>query len=502
MGVTFQLGDEVLSADEMVGLAANNPDLFYHTFFPRTVRQPSAPFHHEIDGVLENPAHRFARFCLFRGSAKTTRLRMYTARRAAYGLSHTILYVGASEGHASRSVRWLKAQVEKNTAFAATFGLRQGSKWDQTEIEIVNDALESTTWILGLGITGNLRGINFDDYRPDLILLDDIITDENAATLDQREKIADLVFGALKDSLTPRTEEPNAKLVFLQTPINLDDAAMRAGKDLEWTSITQGCWTRETAEAPVEEQESAWEVRFPSEDLRLSKRAAAKANRLSTWIRENECRLISRETTSFKPEWLQQTVEMPGRGAFNVLVVDPVPPPSEREVAKGLQGKDYEAVGVVGRLGDKYFVQEYATNQGHEPNWTIYKVFELAMKYQVAKIVVESTAYQRTLQWILNQEMKRRGIYYMVDEAKDKRNKYTRIVSTVSGVAANGQLYVRPDHTELIEQFNMYPEVDHDDVLDMVAMGLTELVNPLLETMGEGFSNVVEMKPVRRRAAP
>lgn len=502
MAIVFNYGDQKIDADEMVQLCAVDPDLFYHTFFPKTARQGSAPFHLKMDSMLENPVQPFNRYNMFRGSAKTTRLRMYTGRRVSYGISRTILYVGASEDHAVRSVRWLKTQVEKNTVWTKTFGLRAGSKWDQAQIEIVNDALGITSWILGVGITGNLRGINFDDYRPDLILLDDIITDENAATLEQREKISDLVFGALKESLAPKTEEPNAKMVFLQTPLHLDDAAMRAEKDPEWVTLTQGCWTDETKDAPVDEQISVWEERYPTVERRASKKAAAKANRLSKWLRENECRLVSPETTSFKSFWLNKVVEMPGRNAYNVLAIDPVPPPSDRELEKGLQGKDFEVLGVCGRAGHNYYVQEYVANRGHEPNWTIYEAFRLAIKYGVAKIVVESTAYQRTLKWLIEQEMRRRGLYFLVEEAKDKRKKFARITSTLSGIASHGQLYCHPEHVEFIEQFENYPEVDHDDVIDMVSMGMSELVDPILELMPSEYAVLSEPKLIMRRAAP
>ena len=78
------------------------------------------------------------------------------------------------------------------------------------------------------GITGSLRGINFDDYRPDLIIVDDPQTDETAATLEQRNKVADLILGAVKNSLAPATEEPNAKLVMAITPQHNEDISQQA----------------------------------------------------------------------------------------------------------------------------------------------------------------------------------------------------------------------------------------------------------------------------------
>ncbi len=171
--------------------------------------------------ALEDPRYRYVAMECFRDSAKTTILRTYAAKRIAYGMSKTILYISGNEGHAVRSVQWLRAQVEKNHLFASTFGLERGRKWQENEAEIFRATENDTAWIFGAGITSaSLRGINFDDYRPDLIILDDAINDENAGTEEQREKIFTLIATAIKRSLAPASEEPNAKLVFLNTPIH------------------------------------------------------------------------------------------------------------------------------------------------------------------------------------------------------------------------------------------------------------------------------------------
>ena len=114
--------------------------------------------------------------------------------------------------------------------------------------------------MLCVGITGSIRGINFDDFRPDLIVIDDVIDEENSATVEQRIKIEDLILGALKDSLAPATECPDAKLVMLQTPLNREDASCKALKDDEWVSAVFGCWTPETAGLALNQQESSWEI--------------------------------------------------------------------------------------------------------------------------------------------------------------------------------------------------------------------------------------------------
>jgi len=459
-------------------------------------------------GELENPSTRFLNLEMARGFAKTTLARVYTAKRVAYATAHVMLYVGASDDHARRSIMWLRSRLAERdpstgalvpTKFAQFYGLSPGAKWNENELEITHRLDRRPIWILGVGITGNIRGINFDDYRPDFIYCDDILTDENTATKEQREKIFDLVFGALKKSLAPSVDEPNAKMIIGQTPHDRDDVCARAKQSREFVTVSAPCWTKETADEPVERQESAWPERFPTSELRTEKIAAVDEGRYSIFAREMECRLITRETAAFRPEWVRKYVGRGVRNAYTVLAIDPVPPPSDRELAKNLANKDFECQAVVARSAGEYHVLEYLTNRGHEPDWSVHTAIRLAREYRVAKIVVEGVAYQRTLKWILEKEMQRTRNWFLVEAKNDKRKKYVRITAALAGLLREGRLFVREDMVELLAQIEAYPTVEHDDVIDAVSMALVALVNPYLELDDGGeeeFADGTRFEPV------
>ena len=466
--------------EEIVELGAVDTEFFCRYFFPRTVRQESPEFHQEIWDRVEGPS-RLVNIQVFRGGAKTTILRLYTAKRIAYGLAHTILYIGKSEGHAIRSVKWLKNQIERNNQFARVFGLTQGTKWQDVECEIQHNIDEYPIWIMAMGITGSIRGINQDDFRPDLIIIDDVIDEQNSSTVEQRQKIEGLIYGALKEGLAPASEAPHAKMVMLQTPLNREDASTKALKDPEWDSAVFGTWTPETADLSLDRQESAWPERWPSEVLRKEKSAAIDRNQLSIWLREKECKLISPETSTFREAWLQYFDIEPSEQMLCTLIIDPVPPPSEIQVAKGLRGKDYEALAVVGVKNGNYYLLDYTLNRGHEPDWTVAEFFRLALRWKPRRVVVEAVAYQRTLAWLLKKAMEHQRRYYVIKTHDDKRKKFDRIVDGLSGIASNGKLFIRPEHTEFKAQFVAYPDIAHDDLIEAVAIGCADL-------SGYGFS--------------
>jgi predicted phage terminase large subunit-like protein len=477
-----------ISLAELVKLCAVDSELYAKTFFPKTFRQEAPAYAKDFWSPLEDSAARMVNLLAFRGSSKTTRARTFASKRIAYGISRTILYIGASERDAIRSVQWVRTQVERNQLWRQTFRLKPGRKWEETQIELEHEGFGHTVWLLGAGITGSLRGINFDDYRPDLIVVDDPQTDEMAASLEQRDKVSDLILGAVKNSLAPATEEPNAKIVMLITPQHKDDVSQQALKDNQWVSRVVPCWTKETMDLDVDKQVSSWEVQFPTATLRADKKAAIQRNKLSIFTREMECRLISAETAQFRPMWLN--IREPGIkpiGCYSVLAIDPVPPPSERAKAKGLRGNDWEAHYVWGRHNGEYHLLDCDRSRGHEPSWTIATAFRLARQYRVSRIVVDAVAYQKTLKWLLEQEMKRRGVYYTVIPIDDKMQKFARITNVIGGLAAQGLLWVGSEFTNFIQQFNDYGPTygGNDDDIDASALALQDISNPYLERLDE-----------------
>jgi phage terminase large subunit-like protein len=198
----------------------------------------------------------------------------------------------------------------------------------------------------------------------------------------------------------------------------------------------------------------------------------------------------------------------------HILAIDPVPPPSDLQVAKGFADKDYEALSVVGTYAGKFYLREVRVNRGHDPSWTCVNCMELAIKYRTIKWVLEAIAYQRTLKWIIEQFFRRERRYYRIDAIADTRSKYTRIVDALNGPASNGVLYIPPDTAPegasnsegmamFVEQFGEYPGTTNDDALDSVSAGISSLTG---QASAEDESlppedEDAEMKPPERNLA-
>jgi hypothetical protein len=469
----FEKDERVLLSREsasMILKAAAVDSLFYsRCFFPRSCSQDPPGMHREIWDVMERQENRYVANAVFRGGAKTTLTRLFTSKRISYGISRLTLCLSRSQKHALYSIDWLKKNVERNKKWAQFFGLHPGSKWTGEEIEIVSDVSENVTRVIALGITGQIRGYNVDDARPDLIVGDDIDSDETTATPEQREKTRELVHGALVRSLAPQTENPNAKFVLNQTPLHSEDNLAVALRDPSYAARIFSCFDAQG--------KSRWPSRFPTETLLKEKEAYIARNQLSLWLREMECRIVARETRSFRLEWLRYWQILPPGGVF-VAAIDPASS-SEKEAC-------FQVLSLIYIVEPDYYLVYYSRTKGEMPEQLWAKIREMVFQFQDIRVIgVEAIAYQRVLQHYLERKMEESGLFIPIAPISgDRRKKADRIIQTIGRRAAYGHLWIRQEHAEFIEEYvDHSPSEDHkyDDLLDATSMAM-ELLNPTFST--------------------
>jgi hypothetical protein len=452
-----------VSLDEAVALGAVDDDFFGSFFFPQTFRQEHPHFSRLIQQAFDDRSSRYVAMEMFRGSSKTTRVRVRVAKHISYALSRTVLLVSNAQKHSMYSLKWLKRQVEYNLRWAKAFGLEKGSTWSDEIIEIRHGVAGGVCYVIPLGITGQIRGINLDDFRPDFIVLDDPDNEETTATVEQREKTQALVFGALAKSLAPPTEAPLAKLAVLQTPLDKEDTIALCKRDSNFRTVSISCFDKTG--------QSSWPARFPTSFLLNEKEMHIRMNKLSLWMREMECKIISPELASFQHGWLRFWSEVP-ENIDIVIAIDPASSDS-----KTADDQVVIAVGFgKGPLRGNVYLLEYTANKAEMPDAAAAYVVHLLEKYKqrVRKIAVESVSYQRVLAWYLEKHLAESRRWKYVDRVEDKRKKSDRIIQELVDIAATGRLFVRHEHTKFIQQFTEYsPRVDmHEDVLDALAIAV------------------------------
>ncbi len=465
------------SVEECIDLGAENTPFFGRVFFPRAIRMDSPQFHYDICAAVEDPENEKVAVKVLRGGAKTTLARVILGKRVAYGISRTILVISATAEHSYETIKWLKHAIERNDIYARAFGLERGDKhtdpnngekytWRDDKIQIWHKKLGMMITMVGTGIFGQSRGLNIEDFRPDFILLDDIQDEDNAKTPEQRKKVNERVYGAITNTLAPRSESPTATMLFLQTPLHKQDAIELARKDPEWTYIEVSCFDKRG--------ESVWPERWSTVELLKKKQGFINRNQLSLWLKEWEVKVTDDELSYFANKWVEDHYfEVLPEAIPCIIAIDPTPPPKEADQMSndGLKDLDDFVIRVICFQNGERWCPEWWKAKSPYPDEVMNQIFLMVRKWKPIAVGVETILFARTLKYELEKEQLKRRTFFRVEPIEDKRKKSIRIRQELTGLLSAGMLHLKKEDHDAIGEIQDYPDVSHDDHLDCLAIG-------------------------------
>lgn len=123
----------------------------------------------------------------------------------------------------------------------------------------------------------------------------------------------------------------------------------------------------------------------------------------------------------------------------------------------------------------------------------IFDSYDLARKYGYVRYVgVETVSFQKVMLYLLKDEAKRRGMTLPLKELKPVKDKTLRINGLVP-LVDNGDIYISPRHKGLKDQMREFPFGKHDDIIDTLAYVL-QVMRPGTYKANSG-SRKYEYKP-------
>lgn len=247
--------------------------------------------HEKYHGFLR-PTERLAgaMFNEPREHGKTVRWTFaYPLWRAVTGKSRYILLIGAAGSGARENLSNIKKELEENDELIEDFGDLKGDIWRDDRLELANGAC-----LQAKGAGMSMRGTRFRQHRPDLILLDDILKDEEVESPAIRKKIhrwlKRVVFNLGK----------NAFIVWVNTIFHGDDPISRLLRELEegtlkrWIAVRLSCWMPD-GETPL------WKEYWTKDALEEKRQSLGHDDFSTEW--ENEP--LSDEERIIKREWIE-----------------------------------------------------------------------------------------------------------------------------------------------------------------------------------------------------
>lgn len=416
------------------------------------------PFHREMY-ELAIGGHKRIVICAPRAFAKSTVFsKIYPLYQILQGGASKILIISATGTLAEHWLSAIRRELEENLFILDEkrgYGNVRTDKWTQSHLIIQRrDGTKCEVYAKGAGY--QIRG-----FRPDIIIVDDIETDEGVRSDDQREKLLDWFNKALLNTL-----EKDSQLIMIGTLLHplalLADVMRREG----WVSRKY-----QALDVVNEDGVSLWPEKWPTEALLERSREIG----MRAFNSEFQNDPVVSENPIFVREWFGRITDEIRKAPATRTGIACDPAIARTETA------DYTAIGVISDLGklrlNKKTYRVGEVLRGHWPiNRTVTELIGLYDRSGASFIVIETTAYQQALADEVRRYCDENHRNINIIEVKPDKDKERR-AHAVAPMLERGEVffdYGDPMHQKLMDELFLFPTGSHDDLVDFFVYDLAE----------------------------
>ncbi len=306
-----QLGPEELEKirkDRKIrrALARKNHYWFFTLYLSHYISCEFAPFHHEIFELTEEDI-AFAVLVAFRGSAKSTLVTLSYVIWSIIGIQQKkfILIVCQTQAQAKLHLENIKQELENNDLLKADIGPFESpnDEWGSNSIVIPKFG----TRIAAVSTEQSIRGVRHGQYRPDLIICDDIEDINSVKTKEGRDK----TFTWFNAEIIP-VGDKNTKILVVGNLLHEDSLIMRFRKLIEDQKLNGKFLAYPLID---DKNDILWPAKYPTiEDVEKLKKNFSQE---SAFYREYLLKIISDEDRLVKSEWIQYYDDLPSPDSDN-----------------------------------------------------------------------------------------------------------------------------------------------------------------------------------------
>ena len=256
--------------------------------------------------------------------------------------------------------------------------------------------------VKGYGAKTGVRGAKEMGVRPQLAVLDDLISDEDARSETVISAVEDTVYKAVDYALDPERN----MIIWSGTPFNAKDPLYKAVESGAWSvNVFPVC-----EQFPCEEKDfrGSWPDRFTYAYVKRQYDKAVKTGKIASFNQELMLRIMSEEDRVIRDSdigWYKSDALMRNKGRFNFYITT--------DFATSIKEKaDYSVTSVwaLNNVGDWLWVDGKVRRQLMDKN--VDDVFAFAQIYKPQSVGIEINGQQAGfIPWIQN-EMMERNIYF------------------------------------------------------------------------------------------
>ncbi len=487
-------------------LGAIDMEFFGRAYFPHYFSRPSPEFHRELDNIWQSGVLKgeypttpgrikaISRktgcrrvVAAPRGHAKSTSLTFKgTIHATVYGYKHYPIIISDSSEQAEGFLDNIRVEFEENEALREDFGNLAGKVW-RSNVLITKTNIK----IEAIGSGKKIRGRKHRNWRPDLLVLDDIENDENVRTPEQRSKLENWFLKAVSKAGDDYTD-----IIYIGTLLHYDSLLAKTLKnpgyeaikykavisfskedDLwkEWEEIytdlsdsrhqeTAREFFEKNREKMLEGTQVLWEEKLSYYDLMVMRLTEGEASFNS----EEQNEPINPEDCIFNPEWFEFYNEAEVDWKDNCWLFFGFVDPSLGKT----KHSDFSAIITMAKhkVSGYMFVMDADIERRH-PDKIITDILEKErwLRRDFGRGYKKFGAETVQFQWFLKEELAKAsakaGLYLPIEEVPQTSDKTMR-VQTLQPDVKNHYIKFNKRHKRLLEQMEHFPMGAHDDGVD------------------------------------
>lgn len=423
--------------------------LFAEYFLKHLLLSESPEFHLEVFKTL--PANKRIVLASPRGFAKSTIVSViYPIWLSLWGGARDICIISASETLAVDWLRKIKFELTNNELVREYFGDQVSDKWSENHIILRNGVN-----IRARGAGGQIRG-----FRPDVIICDDLETDDSVRSEEQRKQLKEWLFKACLNTLVP-----TGQFIIVGTIIHpLSVLADLLAIDNGWQKKKYMAYK----DGIQEEGHELWPELWNHSRLQARKREIGSFAFSSEFMNSP----ISDETAPIKEGQIRVWRELP-RQYNAVIAVDPAY--SEDDTA------DFKTASLIlcDTYSNRYLAYYIRTHSKIGDFQDAVINLWLSNRSAVTAIGIPNSGVEKAFFESFLRKCQDRKLYPPVMELKNVfvqsgtsvsiRNKTARVIAALQPLFEQGKYYIGEDMLEARDELMSIGVSRHDDIVDTMA---------------------------------
>lgn len=465
-----ELSQVGLDRDAIILRCKTDLNFFAAVMLPEIYAFPFPPIFLAVWQMLIDNAHKpigqdKLALGLPRGFGKTILLKLYAAYLILYTDRRFVLVVCNTQPLASNFIADVQDMMDSDNCRAI---------WGDWRIAMTQDnAVQKKFTFRGrpcvlaaLGNGGSPRGLNIKYVRPDVILMDDMQSREEAESPIEASKVLTWMLGTLLKA----NNKQRCQSIFVGNMYPFEGSILKRLKNNPaWFSFICG--------AILADGNSIWpelrSVEDIMEELENDTSMGHPEIFFSEVMNDDEAGSRSGVDLSRIAIYEEPPAHLPEFADSGFVIIDP---------SVGKKKSDAVAIGAILIFSGTPVLWDLRVDK-YNPMQQILHSIELAVMHGIGIILVESVAYQATLCYWMNYFMLQRGVRGIrVGEIyPGMGNKNSRIISMLKDLTAptpQAKLHprVKTRFVHQVTQFNPVKQHNVDDILDLLAYGRQAIV--------------------------